>query len=82
MVRGMVVLAIPRDTAPAHATVVPKAHHRPLPWPGIPCAAQLARHATAPTNDGDDDGGGVDSNGGLVMTVAMKLRDNGDDGRA
>ena len=40
----------------------------------------LARHATTPRNDGDDDGGGVGSDDGVVMTVAMKLRDEGEDG--
>ena len=33
-----------------------------------------------PVTLGGDDGGGVGSDDGVVMTVAMKLRDDGDDG--
>ena len=50
------------------------------PCAGIPCAAHLARHASCGRNDGVDDGGGVKSDDGVVMTVAMKLRDEGEDG--
>ena len=31
-------------------------------------------------HDGSDDGGGFGSDDGVVMTVAMKLRDDGEDG--
>ena len=49
----------------------------PIPSPRAP-------ESRAPPNDGGDDGGddggGVGSDDGVVMTVAMKLRDDGVDG--
>ena len=57
-----------------HATVVPSAHLRPPRAPESRAPPNDAGH------DDGDDGAGVGSDDGVVRTVAMKLRDDRDDG--
>ena len=70
MVRVMVVWVVPRHPCRRQATVLSLAHVL------SPCALE----SPAARGDGGDDGGGVSSDDGVVLSVVMKLFDDVDDG--